>query len=368
LKIIRNASMILATTLVSSILVAGCRFDGPNSIPLPNNAIGDESYTVRVELRDVQNLVGNSIVKADNVTVGIIRRIEVDGYTAVATVDIDESVELSKNVTAQLAQTSVLGSQYLELTTPPTASATGRLADGDTIALGASYEYPATEEVLAALSLLLNGSGLQQVRTIMSELNQAVGGREESVNSAVGRIETFVGGLDAQRDNIVRAIDSLDGLAQSLADQNATLAAGIEQIQPALAVLEEQRGQLVTMLDSVGRFGAQAADVLRSSRADLAANLQSLQPVLTELANSGKDLPESLLLAASVPFPVTAMDGLRGDYLNLFLTVDLSAEAIQNKMLGSIPLRDLLPGDPGRLVNPMTAPTEPTPAPATGGR
>ncbi|MFE3229213.1 MCE family protein [Nocardia sp. NPDC059228] len=350
--------------LFTCTLAAGCRMDGPNSIPLPDNAIHHGSYTLHVELRDAQNLVGNSIVKADNVTVGVLRRIEIHNYVAVATVEIDNAVSLPKNTTAQLAQTSVLGAQYLELTTPPNAPVSDRLRGGDTIALSASSEYPATEEVLAALSLLLNGSGLQQVRTIMSELNQAVGGREDVVNSAIGRIQTFVGGLDKQRADIVRAIDSLGALAQALAHQNTALGKGIEQIQPAIYILNEQRRQLTTMLDSVGRFGTQAAQVLRSSKENLTADLASLQPVLNQLAASGKDLPESLLVALSVPFPVTAVDGIRGDYLNLFLTLDLSAEAIQNKVIGSIPFPDLLPAGPDRAVDPLTAPTQP----ATGGR
>ncbi|PPJ24962.1 mammalian cell entry protein [Nocardia nova] len=360
---IRRASALTAALLVCG-LAAGCRMDGPNSIPLPNNAIHHGSYTVHVQLRDAQNLVGNSVVKADNVTVGVLRKIEVRNYIAVATVDIDTTVALPKNTTAQLAQTSVLGAQYLELTTPKNAPPAGRLRDGDTIALSASSEYPATEEVLSALSLLLNGSGLQQVRTIMSELNQAVGGREDVVNSAIGRIQTFVDGLDTQRANIVRAIDSLGTLSQSLADQNAALGKGIEQIQPAVKILDDQRQQLTTMLDSVGRFGAQAAQVLRSSKDSLAADLASLQPVLHQLAASGKDLPESLLIALSVPFPVTAVDGIRGDYLNLFLTLDLSADAIKNKVIGSIPFPDMLPSGPDQAVDPLTAPTQP----ARGGR
>ncbi|WP_067835766.1 MCE family protein [Nocardia lijiangensis] len=350
--------------LLSALLSAGCRFDGANSIPLPGNSIHNGSYTVRVELRDIQNLVGNSFVKADNVTVGTITSIAVRNNIAVATLEIDNNVHLPADVKAQLAQTSVLGAQYLELTTPKDGTTSRQLREGDVIPLDASSEYPATEEVLAALSLVLNGSGLQQIRTIMTELNGAFGGREGAINESFGRLATFVNGLDIQRDNIVRAIDSLDAFARELADQKDTLRTGIEQIQPALAILDDQKAQLVTMLDSVGNFGDQAAQVLRTSRDDLTADLHSLEPALTQLAAAGSDLTGALLVGLTFPFPVTVADkAIKGDYVNLFLTLDLSVEAIDKKIIGSIPLEDLVPMS-NHAVDPLVAPTQP--APGTG--
>ncbi|MFI7669584.1 MCE family protein [Nocardia sp. NPDC049526] len=348
--------------LMSALLTTGCRFDGANSIPLPGNAIHDGAYTVQVELRDTQNLVANSFVKADNVTVGMITSIAVRHNIAVATLKLDKGVRLPATVKARLAQTSVLGAQYLELTTPGDASGGEQLRDGDVIPLSASSEYPATEEVLAALSLVLNGSGLQQIRTIMSELNQGFAGHEDAINRSFSRLATFVDGLDVQRDDIVRAIDSLDAFSQELARQKDTLGTGIEQIQPALSILGEQKTQLVSMLDRVGAFGQRATQVLRSSSDDLTAELHNLEPVLSQLAAAGSDLTGSLLVAATFPFPVTVADkAIKGDYVNLFLTLDLSVETIRDKIIGSIPLGDLIPMS-NRAVDPLIAPTQTGPA------
>ncbi|MFI6362092.1 MCE family protein [Nocardia sp. NPDC050630] len=348
--------------LMAALLTAGCRFDGANSIPLPGNTIHHGSYTIQVQLRDTQNLIANSFVKADDGTVGTITAITVRDYHADITLEIDKSVRLPANTTARLAQTSVLGAQYLELISPSQSKSDRLLRDGDVIPLAATSEYPATENVLAALSLVLNGSGLEQIRTILAELNQAFGGREEAINRSFERLATFANGLDTQRDNIVRAIDSLDALAKELAAQTDTLGTGIEQIQPALAVLDEQKAQLTTMLDSTGKFGAQAAAVLHDSRDNLSADLHNLQPTLTQLAAAGSDLSGALLLALSFPFPVTVAErAIKGDYLNLFLTLDLTVEGIQNKVLGSIPFNRLVPMS-NRAVNPLIAPTLPASA------
>ena len=53
--------------------------------------------------------------------------------------------------------------------------------------------------MLGALSLLLNGGGVAQLKTIASELNKALEGREDSARSVLDQIETFTGQLDEQQ-------------------------------------------------------------------------------------------------------------------------------------------------------------------------
>ncbi len=143
-------SALTATVLVGVVAAAaGCRFDGINSIGLPGNAVGGDTHEVTVELADIQNLVGNSPVKANNVIVGNISHITGDNWGAELTLELDPQAEIPANVGAKLAQTSVLGSQYLELTVPPGEDAVGLLADGDVIPLDRTSQYPSTEEVLS---------------------------------------------------------------------------------------------------------------------------------------------------------------------------------------------------------------------------
>jgi phospholipid/cholesterol/gamma-HCH transport system substrate-binding protein len=52
--------------------------------------------------------------------------------------------------------------------------------------------------------------------------------------------------------------------------------------------------------------------------------LTHLNPVMTQLTLAGEALPKSMELLATYPFPRTAVNGIRGDYTNLFMTVDLN--------------------------------------------
>jgi len=60
-------------------------------------------------------LNGNSRVLVADVFVGTVRSIDLKNWVATLTVDLDTSVKLPKNATAKIGQTSLLGSQHIEL-------------------------------------------------------------------------------------------------------------------------------------------------------------------------------------------------------------------------------------------------------------
>ena len=89
---------------------------------------------------------------------------------------VNDSVHLPGNARAEVAQTSLLGEKYVALMGPLGIKGHGRLHDGSVITSTSSA--PDTEEVLGALSLLLNQGGLAQIRVIAKELNGALRGNE----------------------------------------------------------------------------------------------------------------------------------------------------------------------------------------------
>ena len=62
----------------------------------------------------------------------------------------------------------------VELAPPAGEPARGRLGDGAVIPLARTNRNPQVEEVLGALSLLLNGGGVGELRGIVDELNTAL--------------------------------------------------------------------------------------------------------------------------------------------------------------------------------------------------
>lgn len=214
---VRGKGRVAAWTAVCSLLLTGCEFNGWYDVPLPGGAASDgHAYHVTVEFRDVLDLVPQSSVKVNNVTVGTVEKVELDGWHARVRLRIADSVKLPGNAVADLRQTSMLGEKYVALSAPADTRPVGRLRDGDRIPLSRSGRNPEVEEVLSALSALLNGGGVAQLKTITIELNQALSGREDRVRSLLKQLDIFLGGLDGQRADIVRALQGVDRLAQRL--------------------------------------------------------------------------------------------------------------------------------------------------------
>jgi phospholipid/cholesterol/gamma-HCH transport system substrate-binding protein len=72
-------------------------------VPLPGGAkVGKNPITVHVEFRDVLDLVPQSTVKVDDVTVGRVTSVKLKGYHADVTMLLPRSVELPDNARAEI--------------------------------------------------------------------------------------------------------------------------------------------------------------------------------------------------------------------------------------------------------------------------
>ncbi|MET8908716.1 MCE family protein [Micromonospora sp. NPDC004551] len=349
---------LLAGALAVALLPAGCGLPEVADLPLPGGRPAGPGYTVTAEFTDVLDLVPRAAVKVDDVTVGSVEKISLDGWHARVRLRIDRAVRLPANATAAVRQSSLLGEKYVAVAPPPAEPARGDLADGDLIPLSRTTRGAEVEEVLAALGLLLNGGGLAQLRTINAELNRALAGREPALRDTLTQLDTFLGGLDRQKADIVRAIDALDRLSGRLARQRQVVGDALDALAPGLTVLARQRAQLTKALTALGRLGTVGTRVVERSRADTVASVTALQPILEQLARAGDDLPKSLDFMLTFPFPPNVTGAIVGDFVNLSITADLDAASILANLVAAAP------GPAPRTSRPATS-TGPRP-PATG--
>ena len=321
-----RARALTAAAAITALLAGGC---SAASLPLPGGPRAEgKQITVRADFADVLDLVPRSSVKIDEVTVGEVTDIELNGWTARVTMRIPASAKLPDDARAELKQTSLLGEKYVALVRPETGG-TGSLDDGDLIPVARTGRNPEVEEVLAAMALLLNGGGVGQLKIIETELNNALRGNHEEVRSLIDNLNTFVSGLDEQKAEIVRAIEGIDRLSARLAERKDELAAVLEETPKGLKILADQRAQLTEMLTALGRLGKVGSKVIRASREDTLANLAALKPILGELNKAGDDLPRSLELLLTYPFPDAALGAIKGDYTNLHVTADMDLRDIE---------------------------------------
>jgi phospholipid/cholesterol/gamma-HCH transport system substrate-binding protein len=319
----------LVLALVGLVALSGCDFS-VYKMPLPGGAdVGDNPIVIKARFGDVLDLVPQSTVKVADVTVGKVTDVSLDGYTAVVTMEVNRDVHLPDNTRADIRQTSLLGEKFVSLSAPADGG-TGELEDNDVIT--ETGRNPEVEDVLGALSLLLNGGGVAQLKTIASELNTALKGREGSARSLLTQFRLLMTQLDDNKGEIVTAIASLNRLSISANKQRGAIDAALDDLPAALKSLNTQRGDLVTMLHALDDLSSVGVRVIKASKAATIDSLQNLTPILSRLVEAGDAFPKSLNVFLTYPFvdevvgrnPTVARNLHMGDYTNLSVKLDLS--------------------------------------------
>jgi phospholipid/cholesterol/gamma-HCH transport system substrate-binding protein len=303
-------------------------FTGVYDLPLPGGAsLGDHPYRVTAQFNDLLDLVPQAAVKVNDVAVGRVEAIRLggaDGWTAEAVLAVNGDVVLPADAVANLRQSSLLGEKFVELTAP--AGANGpprdRLVDGAVITLDRTNRHTEVEEVFGALSLLLNGGGIGQLQTINQELSKVLTGNEQEIKTFLSNVDVLVAELDSHKGEITEALDGLNRLATTLADRNTQVSGVLTDLTPGLQALTEQRTALVTMLQSLDTLSDVAVDTINRSRDDMVADLNALAPVLRRLAEAGQNLPQALEILPTFPFTDPALDAIKGDFFNAFVTIE----------------------------------------------
>jgi phospholipid/cholesterol/gamma-HCH transport system substrate-binding protein len=314
-----------------ALMLAGCSFGGLNSLNMPGTrGHGSGSFTITVELPDVATLPQNSPVMVDDVTVGSVSGIEAvqreDGtFYAAAQLSLDSNVDLPDNSTARVAQTSLLGSQHIELISPVDDAAAGRLRDGSNIPESRTGRYPTTEEVLSSLGMVVNKGNLGALQDITEEVYAAVAGRSGSFADLVPRLAELTRSLDEQTADIIAAAEGVNRFAAILAQNKDSLGRALDTLPEALKVLNNNRTNIVDAFGALNSFARVAADILDKTKVDFAADLKDLYPAIKALNDDVDYFIKDLQFLPTFPFHSKYLkQAVRGDYLNVYTTFDLT--------------------------------------------
>jgi phospholipid/cholesterol/gamma-HCH transport system substrate-binding protein len=322
--------------LVTAVTLSSCGWKGISNVEVPGGpGSGNGSYTLYVQVPDTLAINGNSKVMVAEVFVGSIRKIELKNWVATLTLGVEKNVKLPTNTIAKIGQTSLLGSQHIELLSPPNPSPQ-LLRNGDTIPLAHSSAYPTIEQTLAGLATILRGGGIANLEVLQNEVNNIVSGRAPQIRAFLGKLDTFTAQLDQQRDDITHAIDSTNRLLGVVAPQSQVLDRALTEIPPVLSYFanKDYQAHLINAIDAVGRLSQAANQYLSETRGPLHQDLQALQCPLRELGRAAPDLLSALKLVFTIPFDLdTAPKLIRGDFMNSSLTLDTTLSSVDNAFL-----------------------------------
>jgi phospholipid/cholesterol/gamma-HCH transport system substrate-binding protein len=311
--------------VIAGSALAGCSSSGYNGIyavPLPGGAnLGSHPYQVTAQFTDAGDLVPQSAVMVNNVAVGRVTRIflPAHSWTANVTMMVNGDVRLPANAIAEIEQSSLLGEQYVALSVPPGIAATGKLTNRAVIPVTRTTSNATVEQVLGALSLLLNGGGINQLHTITTQLDAALKGNAPQIHSLIIQLRLLLTNLNEHRHAIFTALSGLKTLSATLAARDRQIGHVLDHLTPGIRVLADQRAQLVIMLNALHKLTGVAVDTINASQAELVEDLNELAPTLRELADAGQALPDALQVLLTYPFTNQVLSDVKGDYLNAYL-------------------------------------------------
>jgi len=319
---------------VATMVLTSCGWQGIANVPLPvGPGTGKNSKTVYVQVEDTLALNTNSRVRVADVFVGTVREIKLKDWVPTITLTLEPGIDLPANATAKIGQSSILGTQHVELAAPASPSSEP-LRDGATIPLKNSSSFPTVERTLASVATVLRGGGIPNLEIIQTEVNNLLSGNADQIRAFLTNLDTFTDGLNKQRDDIARAIESTNRLFTYVASRNDTIDRLLVDLPPLVTYLAGARDRLSDAVIALGRFNKVAGETLSAAQADLTNNLATLQRPLKQLGRSAPYFLEAMKLIVTNPYPLDGIPkAMRGDYINLSLTADLTLSALDNALL-----------------------------------
>jgi phospholipid/cholesterol/gamma-HCH transport system substrate-binding protein len=312
--------------------VVGLSACGPTftSLPLPGSGVSGNTITVKADFADALNLAQGAAVSINGVTSGRVQSVTASNFTAHVTMLVQTAANLRANAHVRLRYTTPLGELYVEVTNP---SSGALMQNNGTLGLNQTETAPTVEDALASASLLINGGGLNQLQTIITEANKALGGHENNIRSLITQASNSMAQIYAAGGDIDRTLTALNAVSQSLAARRQIIHSALQDVGPAARALSANTANLTALLSSLDRFAGTANNVVGTNKTQLLNIVRQSQPVLQEIVNVRSQLAPSL--NAIVSLAKSLNTAIPGDYLNLFVLLHIDTSLLTGTTSGA---------------------------------
>jgi phospholipid/cholesterol/gamma-HCH transport system substrate-binding protein len=315
--------------LVASFALAGCGLS-LQSLPKPGG-VGGPSYDLTAVFANVLNLPVQARVLIGADQVGEVSAIGTSHFKADLTLTIRRDVRIPRGTTAQILFVDPLGDEFIQLHKPAGTPHGPYLTSGSVVPETATSSAPSIADTLAALGALLNGGGLNQLQTVVTNLNQALGGHQQQVRRIIDDVSFDVTALNANKAAVDNALASLAALSAQLARSDAAIASGIDTIGPAVGVLSAENTDFSNLLSATDQLSNVADSIVTQSSGSILGTIDQLDAVVNQMVGVASQLGPTL--NDLTQFETKTKSIAPGDYLQLSLNG--TAIVDQSPLLGT---------------------------------
>lgn len=296
----------------ASALLGGCGFSLQNAPT--GRTVDGPSYQITAEFTDVSGLPIGGKVRIGPATVGRVESKTAKEFTAHVVINMREDVQLPKGTKAGLELSTALGDEFVALKLPAEPGG-DMIGPGGRIPLSDTIKGPDIEDTMALFGNVLNNSGIEHTRTIITELNIMLGGREHKARQLLNRAEEVLDSIERRTGQFNSTLASVNKLGKTVADNRELLANALVKIRPAIDVLREQQENFDGLMAGVGELSTEVNKALGKTQSTLKDQLIKLGPIVDALAGADADL--GVTLQKFQTFQQLFSRATPGDYLNL---------------------------------------------------
>lgn len=311
--------------------------------------VSGPTYTVSATFSNVVNLPANAQVRVGAFSVGYVSAIGVRNFQAQVKMKIKDHTRLPVGTTASIRFDTPLGEDFVLLQPPQDSAASGPvLKNGSSIPESHTTTAPSVEDTFGALGALLNGGGINQLQTIISQTNLAFNGNQGKIRALLNDLNSTVTTFAHDTPAIDTALQAIASLSKTLNDGSATITQGIAAVGPAADVLASETTDLNGLLTNLAKLSSAANSIIDASAAGTVTTFQELRPLLTQLTGVQQQLGPALSAIAGLENNTPR--AVPGNYLQLSVNANIQVPPVP---ADALPLHKVTvdPPDPNQAYN-----------------
>ena len=313
----RTAAAVLGVAALTAASVWAGSDLGLQDLPVGRSAQG-RSMAVTVILPTAEGITIGADVRTGQQVVGRVSGLSLVSYGASITLSVRKDSMLPADTVASVELPSALGNPFVRLSAPSQTNPADNpraLRDGDVIPPERTELGPQIESALATFGALMSRSGVDQLRTIVIELDQAFAGRSGKIRGLVDAMSLLAGKTRDHQSEFDEALALAADISAQLARAQHTVDGYLDALPRLVAMLDIQRAKLQTLLASSTALAATANSVFSQpgSATDPARLVADAGAVIKTLGSYNDRLKSTLATMAT--FLDRIDTSIHGDYM-----------------------------------------------------
>jgi virulence factor Mce-like protein len=287
---------------------------------ITNAGYGD-TKTYHAYFTDAAGLVDGDEVRIAGVRVGQVTGIGLSPQKAKPVADVemqvDAGVPLPSTVQATIRYRNLVGQRYVALTEG--AGSAGRmLTAGARIPLGQTHPALDLTVLFGGFRPLFQALTPTDVNRLSYEVIQVFQGEGGTVQSLLSHVASLSSSL-ADKDQVIGSvIDNLTKVLGNVAARDQELSGLVVSLQQFVTGLATDRDAIFDSLQTINGLADTTSNLLAQARAPLAADINALGKLSTNLADSG-DVLEGFLKLEPTKLDLITRTAVNGSWFNFFL-------------------------------------------------